>query len=391
MSSNQFYQSKPPPPPPPPPATGNTAPASSFYGRQRRNPPPPPPPPTTSSSETPGTSGGYYNNAGSRASNSSSESLNKQQSSSYRPTYSHQAPAPASVPAVADSNEWFTPGPSAVSSGSSNNNSNMINTFNPNAVSQNNSSNSLNNQMPSNVPFGMMGSGGGVPQHQQNHQSSDSLNDLSGPMTSGSISNNMSSTYLAPTTDTNFYDFENEPPLLEELGINIEHIIAKSRAVILPSSRLLAPPPQSVLEDDELAGPLAFALLLGGELLLTAKIHFGYIYGFGLFGCLAMALILNLMAPPVQNKASNSPSLWSVASILGYSLLPVNLLAFANILVSIKNLGAVGVTLGSLTVLWSTTASTRLFERSFQMRDQRYLMAYPCALLYSCFVIITIF
>jgi hypothetical protein len=47
--------------------------------------------------------------------------------------------------------------------------------------------------------------------------------------------------------------------------------------------------------------------------------------------------------------------------------------------------------LGMVTVVWSTTASTRLLEMGCGLREQRYLIAYPIALLYSAFVLITIF
>lgn len=193
-----------------------------------------------------------------------------------------------------------------------------------------------------------------------------------------------------PSKGVKYYDdLENEQPLLEELGINLEHILLKTKAVVIPfkrfsrSSALLDP--QMIVDDADLAGPLVFALALGGELLLTGKIHFGYIYGFGMFGCLAMTLILNLMSP-------QAVSFWTVASILGYSLLPVNLLAALKILlVNIAQLSTLGRILGLLTVLWSTTASTRLLEVGCNMQDQRYLIAYPLALVYSAFVLITIF
>ena len=50
-----------------------------------------------------------------------------------------------------------------------------------------------------------------------------------------------------------------------------------------------------------------------------------------------------------------------------------------------------GQVLGGLAVLASTCTSTRLFEAKLHMRPQRYLIAYPLALIYSCFVLITIF
>ena len=40
-------------------------------------------------------------------------------------------------------------------------------------------------------------------------------------------------------------DFENEPPLLEELGINFEHILTKTTAVLIP----LRPVSEHILDD----------------------------------------------------------------------------------------------------------------------------------------------
>lgn len=190
-------------------------------------------------------------------------------------------------------------------------------------------------------------------------------------------------------------DFENEPPLLEELGINIPHIIMKTKAVVVPFQRMTGGSggntsgfvdPAVIIEDADLAGPLALALLLGLELLVSVKLSFGYIYGFGLAGCLSMTLILNLMSP------SQAISFWTVTSVLGYALLPVNVLAAVKLVV--QNLaGQETLTriMAVLTILWSTTASTRLLEIGCGMRQQRYLMAYPIALLYTAFVLITIF
>jgi len=180
-------------------------------------------------------------------------------------------------------------------------------------------------------------------------------------------------------------DYENEPPLMEELGVNLPHIAAKSKAVLLPVGHT-ASIDVNLMADTDLAGPLFYALCLGGELLLSGKMHFGYIYGFGMFGCVAMTLVVNLMSPN-----SEAVSAWTVISILGYCLLPVNMLAAVNVLFRIQNRGMLGWVLGAVTILWCTVASTRLFERSCEMRDQRYLMAYPSMLLYSCFVMITVF
>lgn len=196
-------------------------------------------------------------------------------------------------------------------------------------------------------------------------------------------------------------DLTNELPLLEELGINIDHIIMKTNAVVVPfrrlsqgkKSALAMNDPTLIMNDADLAGPITFALLLGGELLLCGKLQFGYIYGFGMFGCLSMTFILNLMSP------TGAVSFWTVTSILGYALLPVNVLGAIKILVSsLLYVGDTSMIVGTvirllavLTVLWSTIASTRLLEIGCGMEPQRYLLAYPIALLYSAFVLITIF
>ena len=192
-------------------------------------------------------------------------------------------------------------------------------------------------------------------------------------------------------------DYSNEPPLLEELGIHFDHIAMKTKAVILPFSRFQTTSdssmeyldPQVICKEADLAGPLAFCLLLGAEMVFMGKLQFGYIYGFGLFGCISMTLIANLMSP------TEPISIWTVTSILGYALLPVNVLAVMKVFFMNQYTGINFVTLGRLlalvTVAWSTTASTRLLEVGCGLRDQRYLLAYPIALLYSAFVLITIF
>lgn len=187
-------------------------------------------------------------------------------------------------------------------------------------------------------------------------------------------------------TPTYEEDYDNEPPLLEELGVNFPHIYSKSLAVLFPFGKHAKSLESGLIENDaDLAGPLAFALGLGGELLLSGKLHFGYVYGFGVSGCLAMTLLLNLLNP------NGAVSVWTVVSILGYALLPVNLLAGINTLIRVHKLGIWGMVMAVLTICWCTTASARLFERGCNMRAQRFLVAYPTALLYSAFVMITIF
>merc|ERR1719162_1001800 len=74
-------------------------------------------------------------------------------------------------------------------------------------------------------------------------------------------------------------DPDNEPPLLEELGINVEHVVERMKGVAF-FKKVEA----EVLEDLDLSGPLAIILALGLCLLLAGKITFSYVYGFGVSG-----------------------------------------------------------------------------------------------------------
>ena len=190
-----------------------------------------------------------------------------------------------------------------------------------------------------------------------------------------------------PTNDSQYPSIEDEAPLLEELGINIPNILLKSKAVIVPFSRFGGDKidPVAICKDGDLPGPVIIAVALGGEMVLTGKLQFGYIYVYGLFGCIAMTLVVNLMSP------AEAISFWTVTSIMGYALLPVNILALVKIfVVNLIQMETLGYVLGGLTVLWSTFASTRLLELGCGLRAQRYLVMYPLLLFYSAFVMMTI-
>lgn len=74
------------------------------------------------------------------------------------------------------------------------------------------------------------------------------------------------------------------------------------------------------MDDTDLAGPLLFYLLFGVLLLMSGKVHFGYIYGVAALGCLAIHSILSLMS-------TSGADAYRTASVLGYSLMPMVLLA----------------------------------------------------------------
>jgi hypothetical protein len=184
--------------------------------------------------------------------------------------------------------------------------------------------------------------------------------------------------YGAPTGPQTDEDYDNEPPLLEELGIRFDHIWTKTQAVVNPISKLR----DDILEDADLAGPIFFALILGSCLLLAGKVHFGYIYGFSMFGCLGMHMIVNLLH-------QRGLDFVMTCSVLGYGLLPVIALAGVSIVFNLQ--GVAGMALAAGAIAWSTFAAGRLFDKKLVLTEQYWLVAYPVVLLYSCFVLITIF
>jgi protein YIPF5/7 len=128
-------------------------------------------------------------------------------------------------------------------------------------------------------------------------------------------------------------DYINDGPLLQELGVDFSHIYLKVQSVLHPLAATSTPSPE-IMQDSDMAGPIVFCVVLGFLLLLAGKVHFGYIYGFGLFGVLSMWTILNLMAEARSGGIDFSRTF----SILGYALLPVVGLAGLNVLFNMKGL-----------------------------------------------------
>lgn len=80
------------------------------------------------------------------------------------------------------------------------------------------------------------------------------------------------------------------------------------------------------------------------------QVQFGYVYGFSVFGCLALQCILNLIHP-------TGLDFWRTCSVLGYCLLPVIGLAALGIILPLK--GLLGLILSAFVIVWSTFAATR--------------------------------
>merc|ERR1712130_126299 len=182
----------------------------------------------------------------------------------------------------------------------------------------------------------------------------------------------------APANDVYAGGFEDEPPLLEELGINFDHIWQKTMAVMNPWKTTES----SVVNEVDLTGPFVFCMALGAAMLMVGKVQFGYIYGIGAVGVVGMWLLLNLMAP-------KGAHLGVIASILGYCILPIVMLSVVNILVDLQ--GVLGTFASGGAVCWCALSASKLFSDGLEMKRQQVLVAYPCGILYAVFALLTVF
>ena len=171
---------------------------------------------------------------------------------------------------------------------------------------------------------------------------------------------------------------EEELPLLEELGINPQNIKNKIIGVIT-----LRKIDKKFLEDSDMGGPLLIFLLFAFSLVLQYKINFGYIYGISLFGSVLIFLLLNLMCK------NNGILLYNTISVLGYCLIPIVLLSFIAVFLDMKNI--MGGILCLIGIVLSSLNASRFFEIGLEMYSQRWLIFYPVALFYTCFVLVTIY
>ena len=171
---------------------------------------------------------------------------------------------------------------------------------------------------------------------------------------------------------------EIEPPLLEELGINPQNIKNKIIGVIT-----LKRIDKKFLEDSDMAGPLLIFLLFAFSSVLQYKINFGYIYGISVFGSILLFLLLNLMSK------NDGILLYNTISVLGYCVIPIVLLSFIAVFLDMKNI--LGGIIAFLAIVLSSLNASRFFEIGLDMYSQRWIIFYPVALFYTCFVLVTIY
>lgn len=178
-----------------------------------------------------------------------------------------------------------------------------------------------------------------------------------------------------------------EPPLLDELEIYPQRILEKSLAVLNPfHAQGLVDNPEYFFKETDLAGPIAFCLTLAACLFVTgSKAQFGYIYGLCVISVVVMYVLITLMC----NSSENNVTITAVASILGYSILPIVWLSVIGIFFSLNT--TFGIVLAACAIFLSTMSCSRIFCIMTGDSHQRYLLAYPCALVYIIFTLLVLF
>jgi len=175
--------------------------------------------------------------------------------------------------------------------------------------------------------------------------------------------------------------FEEEAPLLEELGVDLGGIVQRALGVF--TLRVKGDP----LEESDLGGPVIAVVALGILHLLTGKVHFGILLGWGIVNSLALFFLVNMLTYP-----SGVISVHMACSVVGYGLVPqVALAALALVLPKTLLLGAAAVT-----VLWSSHTATnfvaaRLKAQHISFGEQKLLIMFPCLLIYSLFSLLSMY
>lgn len=175
-------------------------------------------------------------------------------------------------------------------------------------------------------------------------------------------------------------NFDDEPPLLEELGINTKQIWNKTASILNPF-RVKA----DLHEDADLSGPILFIMAFGLFQLLAGKLHFGIIFGWTTVASLFLYVVFNMLAGRNGNL-----DLYRCLSLIGYCMLPIVMLSALSLFVPQGGVLIFGMT--GVFVIWATRVSTSLLVELASCGDEHGgLIAYACFLIYMLFSLLVVF
>lgn len=191
------------------------------------------------------------------------------------------------------------------------------------------------------------------------------------------------STHSLPPTIGNLQNseiFQEELPLLEELGINTGLIMRKTLTILNPIR--LSP---DLHEEADLSGPFAYIMLFGLFQLLGGKVQFGILLGWLAVASVFLYFVFNMLA-----GRNGSVDLYRSVSIVGYCLLPM--VIFSALSLFLPRSSSTAFVIACLVVIWCTKACTTLLVTSTAYVDEhRNRIAYACGLIYTTFALLVLF
>ncbi|XP_021908415.1 protein YIPF5 homolog [Carica papaya] len=191
----------------------------------------------------------------------------------------------------------------------------------------------------------------------------------------GGTIHSSSSSSLGPAS------FEDEEPLLDELGIHPDQIWRKTKSILNPFR--VNP---NVHKDSDLSGPIFLYLALCLFQLLAGKIQFGVILGWIVVSSIFLYVVFNMLAGRNGNL-----DLHTCTSVIGYCMLPVVILSAVSLFVS-QGSGVARFLMAGAFVVWATRACTNLMVALADGGEEhRGLIAYACFLIYTLFSLLVIF
>ncbi|PNH09918.1 Protein YIPF5 [Tetrabaena socialis] len=186
--------------------------------------------------------------------------------------------------------------------------------------------------------------------------------------------------YAAPSSG--YGGFEDEPPLLEELGIDVGAIFVKTRAVLLLRFN------SRYLDDLDMGGALIFVFILAGLQLLMGKLHFGVTLGWSVVFSVLLWFLLRQLVGSDGAEAKNL-DLYGCCCVVGYSMLPLVLFCAVAILIP---RGVVLLLAAAACTVWAALTASRIFARRCPaLEELKGVIMYPCLLTYATFALLIVY
>ena len=233
----------------------------------------------------------------------------------------------------------------------------------------------------------------------------------------GNVQNTTSSSGAASSGNRGFRGkvswsggFPDEPPLLEELGVDFAQIARRAKSAMNPLP-MRKKHTRETSKDDDLAGPLVVFGLIATLHALQGKGHYGYILGWSAIASGLTCWLLNQLTAQNNNDAGDNLSLSRTASVIGYNATSILFLSVVKAFVhsegssngskSSSGGGSFSGTTNSfgilafacVCILQASSKSSGLFLHGMGQcgEGKRLVVFYPMVLLYSLYALLTLY